>query len=303
MTNEPLRWFALFLKGMSIGAANVVPGVSGGTMALITGVFERLIDSVRSFNAALLSLLARGAFGAAYRHVDGSFLLPVGLGGLTAIFSVAKIVRNALESHPVPTWALFFGLIVASVFLVARRIPHWTATVAGALFTGATAAYVLIGMMPVETPDRIWFIFFSGAVSVSAMILPGISGAHVLLVLGKYDCIIDALLTPDLPVLAAFLAGCVVGLAAFSRLLHWLLARAHDPTLAVLMGFMAGSLRRIWPWKETLLAAVDRHGRLIPVMQKNVLPAWESEVAWALLAAFLGAALVMLVEWAARARR
>lgn len=272
-------------------------------MALITGVFEQLIDSLRSFNGALLSLLSRGAFAAAYRHVNGPLLLPIALGSLAAIFSLAKLLRLALELFPVPAWSLFFGLIAASVMLVARRIPRWTAAAFGALLGGGVSAYLLTGMMPVETPDKAWFLFVSGAASVSAMILPGISGAHILLVLGKYSYVLDALLRPDIPVLLVFLAGGAFGLAAFSRLLHWLLGRAHDPTLAALTGFMAGSLRRIWPWKETLLTAVDRHGQIVPVVQKNVLPAWEGHTAWAVLAAVLGAALVLLVEKAARGRR
>ena len=285
----------LFLIGAGMGAANVIPGVSGGTIAFITGIFNRLVASLRSFNASLLRRLLRGNFRKAFRHVDGAFLLPLGIGVVVSILSLAKLAKYLLAEHPVCTWAFFFGLILASIFRVGGKIGKWGPATGVALTISTVATYILVGLMPARTPEELWFIFVSGALAISAMILPGLSGSYILIVLGKYQYMLSALLEPEVPVVLVFLAGCAAGLVLFSHALHWLLKRHAAVTTAVLTGLMAGSLRKVWPWKETLLSIKGRGGRLIATAQENVMPDWGSELGLALVFAAVGAAIVLLL--------
>lgn len=255
-----------------MGMADVVPGVSGGTIAFISGIYEELIDSIRSVDATALRLLARLRLGELWRHVNGRFLLPVLTGIAIAVFSLARLMTYLLEHHPIEIWSFFFGLIVASALLVSKQIGRWDWRTAAALAVGAAAAWWITVATPTETPNDWWFVMLSGAVAICAMILPGISGAFILLLLGKYQYIMQAVGDLNIPVIVIFVVGAAAGIISFSHLLSWLLKRWHDVTVAVLMGFMVGSLNKVWPWKETAETYLDSHGVAQPLVQHNVAP-------------------------------
>ena len=266
------RYIVLALKGCAMGMADVVPGVSGGTIAFISGIYEELLDSIRSVNATALKLLLKLRLGEFWRHVNGSFLLPVLLGIAIAIFSLARLMTYLLTYHPIAIWSFFFGLIIASSVLVARQIGHWNWRTVLAFAVGAVAAWWITVATPAETPNDWWFVMLSGAIAICAMILPGISGAFILLLLGKYQYIMQAVGDFNIPVITVFIIGAMAGIISFSHLLSWLLKHLHDITVAVLMGFMVGSLNKVWPWKETVETYLDSHGVAQPLVQHNVAP-------------------------------
>ena len=266
------KYVLLALKGCAMGMADVVPGVSGGTIAFISGIYEELIASIRSVDLTALKLLCGFRLKALWRHINGKFLFSVLLGIAVAIFSLARLMTYLLEHHPIEIWSFFFGLIIASALLVSREVKRWNAASVISLLVGAVLAYWITVISPVETPNTWWFILLSGAVAICAMILPGISGAFILLLLGKYQFILLAVGELRIGVLALFVIGAVAGIVSFSHLLSWLLRRHHDPTIALLMGFMIGSLNKVWPWKEVLETYADSHGALHPLVERNVLP-------------------------------
>ena len=266
------RYIVLALKGCAMGMADVVPGVSGGTIAFISGIYEELLDSIRSVEATALRLLLRFRLAEFWRHINGRFLLPVLLGIAVAIFSLARLMTYLLTNQPIAIWSFFFGLIVASALLVARQIGRWDWRTVLAFAVGAAAAWWITVATPAETPDDWWFVMLSGAIAICAMILPGISGAFILLLLGKYQYIMHAVGEFDIPVIAVFVIGAAAGIISFSHLLSWLLKHWHDVTVAVLMGFMVGSLNKVWPWKETVETYLDSHGVAQPLVQNNIAP-------------------------------
>lgn len=266
------RYIVLALKGCAMGMADVVPGVSGGTIAFISGIYEELLDSIRSVDATALRLLLRFRLAEFWRHINGRFLLPVLLGIAVAIFSLARLMTYLLTNHPIAIWSFFFGLIAASALLVARQIGRWDWRTVLAFAVGAAAAWWITVATPAETPDDWWFVMLSGAIAICAMILPGISGAFILLLLGKYQYIMHAVGEFDIPVIAVFVIGAAAGIISFSHLLSWLLKHWHDVTVAVLMGFMVGSLNKVWPWKETVETYLDSHGVAQPLVQNNIAP-------------------------------
>lgn len=266
------RYIVLALKGCAMGMADVVPGVSGGTIAFISGIYEELLDSIRSVDATALRLLLRFRLAEFWRHINGRFLLPVLLGIAVAIFSLARLMTYLLTNYPIAIWSFFFGLIVASALLVARQIGRWDWRTVLAFAVGAAAAWWITVATPAETPDDWWFVMLSGAIAICAMILPGISGAFILLLLGKYQYIMHAVGEFDIPVIAVFVIGAAAGIISFSHLLSWLLKHWHDVTVAVLMGFMVGSLNKVWPWKETVETYLDSHGVAQPLVQNNIAP-------------------------------
>jgi putative membrane protein len=289
-----LNFIILAIKGFLMGAANVIPGVSGGTMALILGIYEELIDAIRSINLRFLRLITLFKIREAITSVSWTFLLPLGLGILLATFSLAEVLSWLLDSYPVIVWSFFFGLILSSVITVSRVVKKWRITTIVAIAFGTIAAYFLFGVMPVATPNAPWFIFVSGFIAICAMILPGISGAYILVLLGKYRYILEALNNKDFFTLFIIASGAVVGLISFAQVLGWLLKKYHDLTMAILIGLMLGSLRKIWPWKETLTTFIDSHGKEIPSLQSNIIPSsFTIEVGLALLFMFIG----VLVVW------
>lgn len=249
------------LKGFFMGAANVVPGVSGGTVALITGIYKEIVEALNSvMQRRTWDSLLHGRFREFWKCIHGTFLLWLAVGVVLSIFSLAKLATYTLEVWPVQTWAFFFGLILASAVLMMKDIKGWKAK--DLLFTllGIVLGVVICTLSPTETPDSWWFLFICGAVAICTMILPGVSGSFILLIFGKYDFIMKAVADLDIPVLLVFGLGCVVGILAFSKFLHWLLERTERATMLVLLGFVIGSLVKVWPWaNETAKALPDPH--------------------------------------------
>lgn len=254
-----------------MGMADVVPGVSGGTIAFISGIYEELIDSIKSVNLQALKLLFSFRLAEFWRHINGRFLCAVLLGIAISIFSLARLMTYLLTHHPIAIWSFFFGLIVASALLVARQVGKWDVRSLLSFVVGVAVAWWITVASPTETPDTWWFVMLSGAIAICAMILPGISGAFILLLLGKYQYIMQAVGDFNIPVMAIFVIGAAVGIISFSHLLSWLLKHWHDVTVAMLMGFMFGSLNKVWPWKEVTETYLDSHGKLQPLVEHNVM--------------------------------
>jgi len=237
-------------RGFCMGAADVVPGVSGGTMAFILGIYDELIGAIHSINGTFIRHVLGLRLREALAQVPWQFLLALMAGIVAAIFLLARPLKHALETHPSLVFAFFFGLVLASVLVVRKRVTRWTLTRIGLLGAAALGAFVLVGLAPTKTPNNPLVLFLSGVIAICAMILPGISGSFILVLLGKYEQVIGAVAQLDIVTLVIFAAGCVVGLLSFVRLLRWLLRHYHDATIAVLTGFMLGSLRRVWPWQD-----------------------------------------------------
>lgn len=269
----------LLLKGMGMGAADVVPGVSGGTIAFIVGIYKELIDSIKSINGASLKLLFTGKIAAFWKAINANFLLSIVAGIGISIFSLAKIITWLLVTHPILVWAFFFGLVLASTWFVSKDIKQWNWKSILCFIIGAVVAYYITVATPAETPTNLFFIFLCGAIAICAMILPGISGSFILVLLGKYFYIMEAVKTFNIPVMLVFICGAVLGITSFSRILSFALRRFHDTTIAVLAGFMLGSLNKVWPWKETIETYTDSHGVIKPLVEANILPdqlVWEA---------------------------
>ena len=262
----------IFLRGMMMGAADIVPGVSGGTIAFITGIYDTLLGSIRAVDLVFLRKLVALDIRGAWEHVNGGFLLTLLLGIATSIFSLARLISWVLDNHPVPLWAFFFGLILASALVLLRQVETWTAPRLLCLLAGMAVA-LTIALSPMMSLDvGLAGVFLSGFLAICAMILPGISGSFILVLLGMYGTVLVAVKTLDLLFLAVFAVGAVAGLLCFSRLLYWLLHRYHQATMALLTGFLFGSLAVVWPWKRVLAWVEGSHGQLKPAQQLPVLP-------------------------------
>ncbi len=300
-------YLGLALRGMAMGASDIVPGVSGGTMAFIFGIYEELIDSLRmigepNFLRALFRLQIKEVF----RILNWPFLVAVFGGILIAIFTLSHGLEWLLVNQPVLLWSFFFGLVLASVFAVARRIQNWRPAIHLTMAVAAVAAYLLVGAAPTHTPNEWWFLMLSGAIAICAMILPGISGAFILVLLGKYQFVLSAVNDRDFLTIGLVGVGAVVGLVTFAQFLSWLFKRYHDLTVAALTGLMMGSLRKVWPWKEDVSWLLDdngqyvlSHGERIVTKQLNILPDFAGdplEVALAVLLALSGLGVVLLIE-------
>ena len=260
-------YFLLFIRGVAMGAADVVPGVSGGTIAFITGIYEELIDSIRSIGLPTLATLFRSGPVQAWKDINGNFLLAVFGGILLSLFSLANLIEWALGNYPILVWSFFWGLVLASVWHLVKQMRPLTPGLWGWLLLGAVIALGISVLRPVALPGYWWVMTLGGGIAICAMILPGVSGSFLLLLLGLYPVFIDALSDLRWGLLISFAAGAGVGLLLFSRVLSWLLHHYHRPTLAVLTGFLLGSLNVIWPWKQVVETRLDRHGEAIPVVQ------------------------------------
>lgn len=290
----------LWLKGVCMGGADIIPGVSGGTIAFITGIYEQLVDAIRSFDVIFVGKLFRLDIPGALSTAHVRFVACLLFGILTAVVSMASVMNYMLHAHPVEIWSLFFGLIVASIFVVGREIEPLNAVNLGFVVLGAAGSYLLVGMIPVTTPETLPFIFLCGSIAICAMILPGISGAFLLLMLGKYEYVTRTLKDPflwdNLMVIGVFAAGAATGIVLFSRVLHFLLHRFHAATVSVLTGFMVGALRKVWPWKEVLESSVIR-GKIHVLREQNVLPdQLGGEAFFAIGLALVGVAVVLVLE-------
>lgn len=290
-------------KGLMMGAADAVPGVSGGTVAFITGIYEELIETLRSFDLSAIRLLFSKGLGASWQHVNGTFLVVLLSGILFSLLSLARIVLYLLAHYPVMLWAFFFGLILASTWSLVRHVKGWDFSSTLSFTAGALLAYLVTSMVPVSLTITPLTLFGSGALAICAMILPGISGSFILLLLGMYAPILSAVKQFEIESLMLFGAGCAVGLISFSRVLSWAFHHHRRFILALLGGFMLGSLNKVWPWKYTLSYTIDRHGDSVPLLQTNVSPssfaALTGQEAWLLPALLLmatGVLLVLLLE-------
>ncbi len=286
-----------------MGAADVVPGVSGGTIAFITGIYQELIDSIKSVNLRTLKLFFTGKFNEFWSEINGNFLLAVVIGIGISVLSLAKGLKYLLENHPILIWSFFFGLIVASAIYVGKDIKQWKIGTIISMIAGAVIAYFITIVTPAEAHSSYAFVFLSGSIAICAMILPGISGSFILVLLGMYKFILGAVSSFNLPVIAVFMVGASLGIILFSNLLSWLLKRYYNLTIALLAGFMIGSLNKVWPWKETVETFIDRHGEVKPLVEENILPTsyeaisgLQPQLAGAIGLAALGFALIFIIE-------
>jgi putative membrane protein len=253
-----LNYIMVAVKGACMGAADVIPGVSGGTIAFITGIYDKLLASINAIDSTAVKLFFTGKFKEFWKHINGGFLLSLFCGILFSVMTLAGLMQYLLEFHPIQTWAFFFGLIVASSIFILRGIEGWNLKAALFLVLGVILGVTVCTLSPTTTPDALWFIFLSGAIAICAMILPGISGSFILLILGKYQYIMSTIsgltsgnaIGESMVVLGVFAVGAVCGILAFSRFLHWLLGKFHKETLIVLAGFIIGSLVKVWPWNN-----------------------------------------------------
>lgn len=286
----------IFLTGAAMGIADLIPGVSGGTMAFILGIYDQLLDAIKSFNLTLLRLLGQFKIKEAFAQIPWRFLIPLGLGLGTAIISMARLMQYLLENQPVFLFSFFFGLILASIIAVGSHVP-WVPSTLVALVIGTIGAYIIVGLVPLNMPNDPLTLFLSSTVAIMAMILPGISGSFILLILGQYAYVLNAVSNLDIITLIPVALGAAVGLLGFARVLSWLLGRYHDVTVAVLVGFLIGSLRKIWPWKEVLETGFDRHGEVIPLRERNILPDFAGPEVWiALGLALIGFVLLCYID-------
>jgi putative membrane protein len=295
----------LFAKGVAMGAADVVPGVSGGTVAFITGIYDELLRSIASVPAAL-ALFLRGRIVEAWKAANATFLLILLLGIMTSIMSLARVITYLLVEHPIPVWSFFFGLILVSTHLVVREVRRWNASRVFSLLLGVAFAYWITVASPLQWGHDPLSLFLAGAIAICAMILPGISGSFILVLMGLYGFVLNAVKGLDLAVLLIFASGCLVGLVSFAGILRWLLVRWRDLTLTFLTGLMIGSLNKIWPWKQTLTWRTDSQGEQVPSLQSNLWPEQFAQVSgqdpqllWAIGLAVAGVLLVLGLEWLA----
>lgn len=296
-------WIAVFVKGVAMGAADAIPGVSGGTVAFISGIYEELLDSIRRITPQAFMLLLRKGPLLFWEHINGTFLLVLLSGLLLSLASVARLAIYLLAQYPTLLWAFFFGLIVSSSIWMLGQIKRWNLRLLLTLWLGASFSYLITVMTPVEADLTAWVVFGAGSLAICAMILPGISGSFILLLLGLYGPIMGAIKAFDLQILGLFLAGCTLGLLSFSHLLAWMFRHYHDLTLALLTGVMLGSLNKVWPWKYTTDYRINSHGESIPLIQDNVWPlsyqalTGEESMLWgSLVLMLLGAVAVYMLE-------
>jgi len=272
MKRNFVDYFILVFKGIAMGAADVVPGVSGGTIAFISGVYEELIATLNAINLNSLKTLKSQGVSATWKNINGNFLLALFGGILLSILTLSKLVAWLLLEEPVLLWAFFFGLVLASIIFVLKKINQWNSAVFLGLILGGVFAYQLTQLNALGNSDSNWYLFLSGAIAICAMILPGISGAFILVILGSYANVLQALNDKDIAKITIFMTGALIGILSFSRLLKWLFKRFKNMTLAVLTGFMIGALSKIWPWKKTLSFRENSDGISVPLKEQCIAP-------------------------------
>ena len=273
---KPLRtkggYAGVVARGMLMGAADAVPGVSGGTIAFITGIYEELIFSLKQCGVRALKVLFQEGLKSTWQYINGGFLLALFSGVIISILTLSGMVLYLLANHPILLWAFFFGLILAAVWSVIRHIDKWKIGIIATFLIGTVSAFFITTIIPTTIDTSPFIVFLSGMIAICAMILPGISGSFILLLLGMYSPMLTAVKELQLVTLSIFTSGCVAGLLSFSHVLSWMFNHYKTMTLALLGGFMLGSLNKVWPWKQTIESAIDRHGKEIPLIQNNILP-------------------------------
>lgn len=301
MQNRSLfDYFTVLLKGVAMGAADVVPGVSGGTIAFISGIYEELLNAISAINMRLFSVFKKDGFAAVWKKVNGNFLIALLSGIAISVVSLAKGISWLLEEHPILVWSFFFGLVLASILFIGKQITTWSIATLIALVVSVILAYYITTLEPLisESTSSI-FMFLAGALAICAMILPGISGAFILVLLGAYKPVLEAIHSRDFKTIALVGLGAIVGLLTFSKLLKWLFDHHKNLTLAALTGFVIGSLNKIWPWKETLTWRLNSHGVKVPFNEQSVLPSQfhgDAQFLTAIFLAVIGFAFILGLE-------
>lgn len=313
MQRRFLDYSIITLKGIAMGAADVVPGVSGGTIAFISGIYKELIDSINNVNFGALKTLRNSGFKVAWKQINGSFLFALLLGIAISILTFAKIITYSLMHYPILVWSFFFGLILASISFIWKDIDKWTLRSICFLIFGTVVSYLVTIIEPTSSPDGYLYLFISGFVAIIAMILPGVSGAFILLLIGSYETVIhtinqfrDAVFNLDWELLQqavlkllTFAVGAIIGIKLFSKVLHWMFNNHKNSTLALLIGFMIGSLNKIWPWKETLIWHTNSLGKQIPLVEKSISPFQyenDPQLFYAFIMAIVGFLIIFILE-------
>ena len=299
------KYLSLFLKGMAMGAADVVPGVSGGTIAFITNIYEELIGNLSRFDAQAVKLFIRGEFRDLWSHIGGTFLAVLFAGIFTSVLSLASILGYALEHHPTAIWSFFFGLVFASIFIVGRNITHWGTPQILSFIIGTAIAYWVTTLPAVGGTEHPLYLILCGALAICAMILPGISGSFILLLLGAYATVLSAVSDRNLLIIAYVGIGAVAGLISFTKALKWIFEHYYSIAVALLSGFLLGSLNKLWPWKKEIDYFIKHEGtpqeEHIPLITENLAPGADWTLALPL--AIAGALVVFGLEWAGKLKR
>jgi putative membrane protein len=300
---KPGDYILLYFKGVGMGAADIVPGVSGGTVAFITGIYGTLVHSLSAFDGEAFRMLRKQQFEKFWTKVNGQFLSVVLAGIATSLFTVAKLMTWLLHHYPVYIRSFFFGLILISAPYALREIKSWSPGAVVAFLIGIAITYFLTRISPSITPDALWIVFLAGMLAINAMIIPGISGSFVLMLIGQYHFMLTALSGNDISTIAVFSAGCLIGLILFGRFLSALLDKYHNATVALLAGLMLGSLNKVWPWREVIEFVTSNKGLQIPVFDKSILPWHYTEITGknpqilqAIVMMALGVLIVVLIE-------
>ncbi|GGK16935.1 DUF368 domain-containing protein [Yeosuana aromativorans] len=299
MQRRFIEYVVISLKGIAMGAADAVPGVSGGTIAFISGIYEELINTISNVNVGLFKTLFNKGFKAFWNELNGNFILALLSGIIVSYVSFMRLAKYLLENHPVLIWSFFFGLIIASIYFVGKQITKWNVITCLGLFLGAVIAYYISTLSSMANNDNDLFLFFAGALAICAMILPGISGSFILVILGAYKTLSDALHDFDLKKIAVFACGAIIGLLSFSHLLKWLFKHYHNLTLAILTGFIFGSLNKVWPWKETLTWHINSKGIEEPLLEKSISPfsyAGDNHLVFATVLMIIGFFTIFILE-------
>lgn len=294
------NYIVIGLKGMAMGAADVVPGVSGGTIAFISGIYEELLGSISNINLSLFKTLKKEGFSKAWMQLNGNFLASLFIGMFISLLSLAKVISWLLETKPILLWSFFFGLVLASIIYIGKQITQWNITSIILLIFSAFLAYYITTLNPLISENTSpFFIFLAGVIAICAMILPGISGSFILVLLGAYKSVLDAVNSKDFFTISIFMLGCLTGLLTFSKILKWLFANYKNFTLAALTGFIIGSLNKIWPWKKAISFRTNSHGEEVPFNEISITPFsydGEPQLLAAIILACLGFGLILLLE-------
>ena len=313
-------YFIIALKGIVMGAADVVPGVSGGTIAFISGIYEELIESINKVDLGVLKVWKKDGFKAAWNSINGTFLLALFTGIAVSILSLAKLIKWLLHNEPVLLWSFFFGLVLASILYIAKQIKNWTPKIIIAIIITSIVSYFITKVEPFASPDSSIYLLFCGFIAIIAMILPGVSGAFILLILGVYQTAIDTInnlaeglttgnfdLFKDAFIKFALLGiGAIIGLKVFSKALNWMFKYHKALTLAILTGFMIGSLNKIWPWKEVLKTRINSEGETVTLLDRSILPSSydsDSQMMLAIVFVIIGFASILILEFLGKQKK
>lgn len=313
MQRRFIDYLVITLKGIAMGAADVVPGVSGGTIAFISGIYEELLESIDKVNLSVFKVWKKEGFKTAWTSINGNFLFALFSGIAISILSLAKLIKWLLHHEPILLWSFFFGLVLASILYIAKQIKGWSIKVVIAIIITSILSYYITLAEPFASPDSPFYLLFCGFIAIIAMILPGVSGAFILLILGAYQTAIDTInnlrdgvLNGDMALFKdAFLkfillaVGAIVGLKVFSKALNWMFKHQKNITLAILTGFMIGSLNKIWPWKEVLKTRVNSEGEVVTLLDKSILPTsynGDNEIVMAIIFIVIGFAAILILE-------